>query len=329
MRNRRAFIGLMGGAAAWPVAAPAQQPERVRRISVLMALAADDPQSPVRIAALSQGLQELGWTIGRNVRVDYRFGAANAENARKYAAVLAALPPDVALANGSPVVAALQQGNSNIPVVFVTIADPLGAGFIDSMARPGGNVTGFISYEYGTSGKWLELLKEIAPGVRRAAVLRDAALATGSGQLGAIASLAPSFGVELRAVGLRDPSGIENDIAAFARGSDGGLIVTGSGLAVLHRDLITALAARYRLPAVYSTREFVNSGGLISYGADAEDQFRRAASYVDRILRGEKPGDLPVQSPTKYELVINLKTAKALGLEVPSTLLARADEVIE
>jgi putative ABC transport system substrate-binding protein len=328
--RRRKFITLLGGvAAAWPLAARAQPSDRMRRIGVLMSLAADDPESPVRIAAFLQGLQQLGWTDGRNVRIDYRWGADDAERSRRYAVELIALAPDVILASGSAAVAASQQATHIVPVVFVLVVDPVGSGFVESLARPGGNTTGFTLYEYGISGKWLELLKEVAPRVTRAAVLRDPALASGGGQLGAIQSVAPSFGVELSPVGVRDAGEIERAITAFARGSNGGLIVTGSSLAVFHRELIIALAARHRLPAIYPQRFYVTDGGLMSYGPDTIDQHRRAAGYVDRILRGEKPADLPVQAPTKYELVINLKTAKVLGFEIPPTVLARADEVIE
>jgi putative ABC transport system substrate-binding protein len=300
----------------------------MRRVGVLMNLAADDPGSPVRIAAFAQALQQLGWTLGRNVQTDYRWGAGDADRIRRYAAELVALTPDVILASGTPSVASLQQTTRTVPVVFVSVVDPVGAGFVASLARPGGNATGFLMFEYGISGKWLELLKQIAPGVTRAAVLRDAAT-TGMGQLGALQAVAPSFGVELSPIGVRDAGEIERAVAAFALGSNGGLIVTGSTLAVVHRHLIVTLAARHKLPAVYPFRFFVTGGGLISYGPDTIDPFRRAAGYVDRILKGEKPADLPVQAPTKYELVINLKTAKALGLAVPPTLLARADEVIE
>ncbi len=328
--KRREFIKLVAGAmVAWPFAARAQQPERVRRIGVLMNLAADDPQSPIRIAAFLHGLQQLGWTDGRNVRIDYRWGANDAERGRRYAVELIALAPDVILVSGSPAVAASQQATHTVPVVFVSVVDPIGSGLVESLARPGGNTTGFTLFEYGISGKWLELLKEIAPRVTRAAVLRDPTLASGGGQLGAIQSVAPSFGVELSPVGVRDAGEIERAIAAFARRSNGGLIVTGSALAVFHRELIIALAARHGLPAIYSQRFYVTGGGLISYGAVETDPYQRAASYVDRILKGAKPTDLPVQAPTKYELAINLKTAKALGLNVPPTLLARADEVIE
>ena len=326
--KRREFITLLGGVAAWPLAAGAQQADRLRRIGVLMSLAADDPESQARLAAFAQGLQQLGWTIGQNVRVDYRW-ALNADTMRKYATELVALAPDVILATSSPAVAALQEATRIVPIVFATVIDPVGAGFVESLARPGRNVTGFLLFEYGISGKWLDLLKQIAPGVARAAVLRDPTIASGSGQLGAIQGAAPAFGVELRPVDVRDADEIERAVAAFAHASNGGLIVTASVAAVVHRDLIIGLAARHRLPAIYTQRVFVTNGGLIAYGPDFIDQFRRAAGYVDRILKGEKPADLPVQAPTKYELVINLKTAKALGLEVPPSLLARADEVIE
>jgi putative tryptophan/tyrosine transport system substrate-binding protein len=325
--KRREFITLLGGAAAWPLAARAQS-ERVRRIGVLMPNDQDNPAAQARIAALLQELQQLGWT-GRNVRIDIRWAGADADKIREHAAELATLAPDVILANGSVVVAPLLQATRTVPIVFVVVPDPVGAGFVDSLARPGGNATGFVQFEYGLSGKWLELLKEIAPRVTRAAVLRDAAIPAGTGQFGAIQSVAPSVGVEVSPVNIRDAGEIERVVAAFARSPNGGLIVTGSALAQLHRNLIITLAARHKLPAVYFERLFVTGGGLISYGPDLVDQYRRAAGYVDRILRGEKPADLPVQAPTKYETVINLKTAKALGLEIPPTVLARADEVVE
>jgi ABC-type uncharacterized transport system substrate-binding protein len=327
--RRREFITLLSGAVTWPLAAQAQQPERMRRVGVLMHLAADDPEGQARIAAFTQGLQELRWTIGRNVRIDYRWAAGDAERGRKYAAELVALAPDVILAAGGAVVAPLLQASRTVPIVFAQTPDPVGAGFVASLARPGGNATGFTIFEFGMGGKWLELLKEIAPRVTRAAVLRDAALAAGTGQLGAIQSVAPSFGVELSPIDVRDAGEIERAVTAFARSPNDGLLVTGSALATVHRDLIVALAARHRLPAVYPLRLFVAGGGLISYGPDSIDPYRQAAGYVDRILKGEKPADLPVQAPTKYELVINLKTAKALGLDVPTSVLARADEVIE
>jgi len=327
--RRRAFITLLGGAAAWPLAARAQQGERLRRIGVLQSLAADDAEGQARLAAFAQGLQQSGWIIGRNVRIDTRWAAGDAERIRRYAAELVALTPDVILVVGAPATGSLLQATGAVPIVFVNVPDPVGAGFVETLARPGGNATGFMNFEYGISGKWLELLKEIAPGVTRVAVLRDSALAAGSGQLGAIQSVAPSFKVELRPIDVRDVGEIERALAAFARASNGGLIVTGSSLAVVHRDLIVTLAARHKLPAVYFQRVYVTDGGLISYGPDFIDQYRRAAGYIDRILKGEKPADLPVQAPTKYELVINLNTARALGLEVPPTLLARAHEVIE
>jgi putative ABC transport system substrate-binding protein len=327
--RRREFITLVGGAAAWPLAARAQQREQVRRIGVLMNLGSDDQEGQARNAAFLQGLQELGWTVGRNVRIEYRWGAGDAELFRRHASELVALTPDVILAGGGAVVPSLLQATRTVPIVFTGTPDPVGAGFVESLARPGGNATGFTIYEYGISGKWLELLKEIAPHVTRAAVIRDPAIAAGLGQWGAIQSVAPALGVELRPLGVRDAGEIERAITAFAHSPNGGLIVTGSALAIVHRELITTLAARYRLPAVYTLPLMANAGGLISYGPDSIDPYRRAAGYVDRILKGEKPADLPVQAPTRYELVINLKTAKALGLTVPPSLLARADEVIE
>jgi putative ABC transport system substrate-binding protein len=327
--KRREFITLFGGAAAtWPLAARAQQAERMRRIGVLMSVAKDDPEGQPRIAAFLQDLQPLGWIDRHNMRIDIRW-TAGPDDIRKYAAELAALAPDVILTAGSATLGPLLQATRTVPIVFVHVPDPVGAGLVDSLARPGGNATGFINFEYGISGKWLELLKEIAPGVTRAAVLRDAALTSGTGQFGAIQAVAPSVGVEVIPVNLRDAGEIERTITVFARSSTGGLIVTGSALAAFHRNLIVTLAARHKLPAVYSERYSVAAGGLVSYGPDLVDQYRRAAGYVDRILKGEKPADLPVQAPTKYQLVINLKTAKALGLAVPPALLARADEVIE
>jgi putative ABC transport system substrate-binding protein len=328
--RRRELIAAIGGAmVAWPFAARAQQGERMRRIGVLTTFAEDDAEGVARNAAFLQALAQLGWTDGRNVRMEYRRGASDPDRIRKYAAELAALAPDVILATGNATLAPLLQATRTVPIVFAAVADPVGAGFVDSLARPGGNATGFILFEYGISGKWLELLKEIAPGLKRAAVLRDPAIASGTGQFGAIQSVAPSFGVELSPFNVRDAAEIERAVTAFARSPNGGLIVPGSGLAAAHRDLIITLAARHKLPAVYFARYFVTDGGLISYGPDTVDLHRRAAGYVDRILKGEKPADLPVQAPTKYELVINLKTAKALDLEVPPTLIARADEVIE
>ena len=325
--KRRDFIALLGGAATWPLPARGQQPERMRRIGVLMNLAVGDPEGETRRAAFLQALQQLGWSDGRNVRIDYRWAAGDAGHFQRYAEELLALAPDVIFAASTPSVRALQQATRTVPIVFAIVADPVGAGFVDSLARPGGNVTGFTPGEYGMSGKWLELLKEVVPGMTRVAVLRD--LTIGLGQLGAIQSVAPSLGVELTPIGVGDPGQIERMVAAFARSPNGGLIVTASTSAIIHRELITTLAARNKLPAVYYTRYWVEGGGLMSYGPDFRDQFRQAAAYVDRVLKGEKPADLPVQAPTKYELVINLKTAGALGLEVPPTLLARADEVIE
>jgi putative ABC transport system substrate-binding protein len=328
--RRRDFVVLLGGAAvAWPLAARAQQPEQMRRIGVLTNLVADDPEAQARVGAFLQGLQELGWAVGRNMRIEYRWGAGDADRTRGYAAELVALAPDVILTSGASALAPLLQATRSVPVVFAQVPDPVGAGFVNSLARPGGNTTGFITYEYGLSGKWLELLTQIAPSVTRAAVIRDPAVSAGTGQWGAIQAVAPSVRVLVSPVNVRDAGEIERDVAAFAHGSNSGLIVTASALAIRHRNLIVTLAARHRLPAVYYQRGFVTGGGLISYGPDFIDQYRRAAGYVDRILKGEKPSELPVQAPTKYELVINLKTAKALGLDVPQSLLARADEVIE
>jgi putative ABC transport system substrate-binding protein len=326
--KRRDFITLLGGAAAaWPLAARAQQGERMRRIGMLSGLAADDPEGQARFAAFAQGLQQLGWTDGRNVRIDTRWAAGDADRFHRYAEELLALAPDVILASATPSVQALRQVSRTVPIVFANVGDPVALGFVDSLARPGGNTTGFTPYEFGFAAKWLELLKEIVPRVTRVAVLRD--LTIGPAHLSAIQAVAPSFNVELSVVGVRDASEIERSVTAFARSSNGGMIVTASTSALVHRDLITMLAARHGLPAVYSFRYMVTAGGLISYGPDPMDLFRRAAGYVDRILKGEKPADLPVQAPTKYDLVINLKTAKALGLDVPPSLLVRADEVIE
>jgi len=327
--RRRAFITLVGGAAVWPLAARAQQSKRLRRVGVLMPYAANDPQVQTRNAAFLQGLQQLGWTVGNNVQIDYRWSAGNEDDTRKYAAELVALAPDVIFASGSAAVGPLRRATRTVPIVFAATPDPVGAGFVESLARPGGNITGFTPYEYGIGAKWLEVLKEIAPSVARVAVIRDPTITAGIGLWGAIQSVSPSFGVELRPVDVGDAGEIERALAAFAGSPNGGLILTGSALAIVHRDLIIALAARYQLPAVYYERYFAAAGGLISYGYDTVEAYRLAAGYVDRILRGEKPADLPVQAPTKYELVINLKTAKALGLTVPDSLLARADEVIE
>ena len=327
--RRRDFITLLGGgAAAWPIGPRAQQVERMRRIGVLMYLAADDPEGQARLAAFAQALKQSGWNEGRNLRIDTRW--ARADDVHRHAAELVALAPDVVVAaTGTATVAPLLQATRTVPIVFVTVVDPVGAGFVASLARPGGNATGFTIYEYSMSGKWLELLKEIAPPVTRAAVLRDPAVASGIGQFGAVQIVAPSLGVEVTPVDIRDAGEIERAVSAFASGSNGGLVVTGSAGAIVHRELIATLAARYRLPAVYPARYSVTAGGLISYGPDLIDQFRRAAGYVDRILKGERPADLPVQAPNKYEVVINLNTAKTLGLEIPPTRLARADEVIE
>src|SRR5262245_20040339 len=320
--KRRDFIkAIAGSAVVWPLAAQAQQGEPLRRIGILMYVAADDTEA--RLAAFTQVLKQLGWSEGRNLRIDTRW--ATAVDIHRHAAELAALAPDVLVAGiGTPTVAPLLQATRTVPIGFVTVIDPVGAGFVASLAKPGGNATGFTIYEYSMSGKWLELLKEIAPNVTRVAVLRDPAVASGTGQFGAVQIVAPGLGVELTPVDVRDASEIERAVTAFARGSNGGLIATSSALAITHRDLIITLAARHKLPAVYARRLFVTGGGLISYGNDSADQFRRAAGYVDRILRGEKPADLPVQAPKKYEMVINLKTAKALGLTVPESLLARA-----
>ncbi|MGA7911739.1 MAG: ABC transporter substrate-binding protein [Candidatus Dormiibacterota bacterium] len=327
--GRRQFVSALGGGMiAWPLAARAQQGERMRRIGVLLPVAADDPDPQAFYAAFVQRLQQLGWTDGRNVRIDTRWGAGNAADSRKYATELVALAPDVILAVGVSV-EPLLEATRTVPIVFTIVPDPVGSGFVDSLSRPGGNATGFLMFEYSLCGKWPELLKEIAPGVTRAAVLRDAAVAAGIGQFAVIQSVAPSVGVEVSPVNVRDAAEIERAVAAFARSGNGGLILTASALSVVHRDLIIALAARHKLPAVYHQRLFVAAGGLISYGPNFLDQFRQAAGYVDRILKGEKPADLPVQAPTKYELVINLKTAKALGHTVPQLILARADEVIE
>ena len=327
--KRRAFITLLGGAAAaWPLAARAQQ-ERIRRVGLLMALAAHDPQAEARLAAFLQGLRQSGWSVGRNLQIDYRWSVGDAERLRKDAVELAALKPEVILATGSPTVTALQQATRSVPIVFVRTSDPVGDGFVDSLARPGGNTTGFMSFEYSLSGKWLELLKEIAPAVTRVAVMADPTNVGAVGQVDTIRAAAPKFGVEVTPFDAGDPREIEREIGAFAREPNGGLIVTAIPQANIYRGLLIGLAARHRLPAVYPFRLYVSEGGLIAYGPDQLDQYRQAAGYVDRILKGEKPADLPVQAPTKYELVINLKTAKALGLDIPATVLARADEVIE
>jgi putative ABC transport system substrate-binding protein len=330
MMNRRAFITLLGGAAAaWPLAARTQQGQRVRRIGVLMSVAADGPDGQPRVTAFLEALQALGWTEGRNVRIDLRWGAGDAERTRNHVAELVALGPDVILASGDHPVVALQQATRTVPIVFTMVPDPVGAGFVERLAHPGGNTTGFTLHEYNMSAKWLELLKEIAPGVKRVAVIREAGTAAGTGQFAGIQAGAPGLGLELIPVGVRDAGEMERAVAAFSRSPNGGMIVTGSAQAAVHRDLIVTLAARHKLPAVYVARFFVTAGGLISYGPDFLDEHRRAAGYVDRILKGEKPADLPVQAPTKLELVINIKTAQALGLDLPASVLARADEVIE
>ena len=328
--RRRNFIILLGGAvAAWPFTVRAQQGDRIRRIGVHTGTSVDDPDNKARLAAFEQALQQLGWTVGRNVRIDYRFAGGDVATSRKQAEELVALAPDVIVSTGSFSTGQLLQVTHTVPIVFVIVPDPVGSGFVKSLSQPGGNASGFLSFEYSLTAKWLELLKEIAPGTTRAAVVWDPAIPAGIGQFAVIQAMAPSVGVELSPVNAHDADEIERDIAAFARSGNGGLIVTASALARVHTNLIITLAARHKLPAVYWDRASVARGGLISYGADDIDQFRRAAGYVDRILRGEKPADLPVQAPTKYELVINLKTAKALGLTVPPALLGRADAVIE
>ena len=327
--KRREFITLLGGAvAAWSLAARSQQPDRMRLIGVLAGIA-DDPIMHARYDAFLQGLKELGWIDGRNIRVEYRFGGGDLENTRRQAVELVALAPDIILASGGQATERLLQVTRTVPIVFVIVPDPVGSGFVARLSRPGGNATGFLQFEYSLTGKWLELLKQMAPGVARVAVLREPGITAGIGQFAAIQSAAPSLGVEVSPINMSDATEIERGISNFAREANGGLIVSASAVGITHRELIVTLAARYKLPAVYFTRDYAASGGLISYGANFLDQFRRAASYVDRILKGEKPADMPVQAPTKYELVINLKTAKALGLTVPPSLLARADEVIE
>jgi putative tryptophan/tyrosine transport system substrate-binding protein len=328
--GRRELLVALSGAAAWPLAARAQQPERVRRIDIMSGVRESDPDAMARYTALRQVLQQLGWSEGRNIRFDYRFGmAGNRDLMRKYVAELIALQPDVILAAGTPTVGALQSATRTVPIVFAGIIDPVGSGLVASLARPGGNTTGFISYEYGLSVKWLELLKEIAPAVTRIGVVREAGSPAGIGLWAAMQGAASTLKTELSPVDIRDEGDIVRLIGAFAHEPNSGLIVTSAGLTITHRDQISTVAARQRLPAVYSFRYFVIGGGLLSYGPDEVDSYRQAAGYIDRILKGEKPANLPVQAPTKYDLVINLKTAKALGLEVPSTLLARADEVIE
>jgi ABC-type uncharacterized transport system substrate-binding protein len=330
MIGRREFITVLGGAAAgWPVAARAQQRERVRHIGILLPATADNTEFQARVGAFLQGLQQSGWSIGRNVRIDTRWATASTDEIRRHAAELAALAPDAIVAHGASSVGAMLQATRTVPIVFPTVGDPVAAGFVDSLARPGGNATGFMAFEYSLGGKWLELLKEIAPSVTRAAVFRDPTIPSGTGMFGAIQSVAPALGIEATPVNLRDADEIRRVLSVFARSGNGGLIVTPSSLSFLHRDLIVGLAAQLKLPAVYFLRPFVAVGGLVSYGPDEIEQYRQTAGYVDRILKGEKPADLPVQAPTKHELVINLKTAKASGLDVPPTVLARADEVIE
>jgi len=327
MRRREFILG--GAATAWSVTAGAQQDERVRRIGVILPAAADDAEVQIWLAAFLQALAQLGWTIDRNMRVDIHWATPNAAKIRQHTAELAALAPDVILSGGTSTTGPMLQASRTVPIVFATVVDPVGAGFIESLARPGGNATGFLLYEYSLAGKWLELLKQIAPTTTRVAVLRDANLVSGTGQFAAIQAVAPSLKIDVVPVNMREAGDMERTIAAFARSPNGGLILTGSGLSILHRDLIIALAARYKLPAVYYERFYAAAGGLISYGSDRIELYRLAAGYVDRILRGEKPADLPVQAPTKFELVINLKTAKALGLTVPPTLLATATETIQ
>jgi putative ABC transport system substrate-binding protein len=327
--QRRDFITLLGGAAAtWPFAARAQQPEPMRRIGILTGIAGEDAQTKVRVTAFSQELQKLGWAEGRNLRIDLRGGAGNVAETRKYAMELVALAPDVILASGATPVALLLEATHTVPIVFTIVVDPMGAGFIEKLSRPGGNATGYMMFDYSLSGKWVELLKQVAPGVTQAAVLRESSSA-GVGQFAVIQAVAPSLGLEVTSINVSDARETDRAVAAFAREPNGGLIVTAGPLTVVHRDLIVTLAARHKLPAIYFDRTPIASGGLMSYGPDLVTQFRQAASYVDRILKGEKPASLPVQAPNKYELVINLKTAKALGISVPPTLLARADEVIE
>jgi putative ABC transport system substrate-binding protein len=327
--RRRDFIGVVVGLVAWPIAARAQKRGEIRRIGVLMDRAADDPQGQARLLAFRHALQQLGWSDGYNMRIETRWGEDDVERERKYAAELVALAPDVILASGSLSVAALQRVTHTLPIVFAAVSDPVGAGFVDTLSRPGGNTTGFMLFEYSLSGKWLELLKQVAPRVTQAGIVRVPNLPSAAAEFASLQAVARYIGVEITPLNIRDPGQIERAVAAFARSANNGLILPPSASESVHRNLIITLAARYKLPAVYTYRFAVTEGGLISYGPDAVDQFRRAAGYVDRILKGEKPGDLPVEVPTKYELVINLKTAEALGLDVPTTLLARADEIIE
>src|SRR5262245_42949674 len=327
MIGRRAFITRLGGAAAWPLAARAQQSERVRRIGVLMHTTSDEPDAQARYAGFLQGMQVTGWEIGRNLRIETRWSAADVARLRQNAAELVALNPDVILAGTGPTAAPLLQSSRAVPIVFAQTVDPVGSGVVNSMSQPGGNITGFIQFDYDLSGKWLELLKEVAPQVKRVGVLRDFGTSAGAGQWAVIQAFSRAAGVELTPI--ETSTEIERHMTAFARSPNGGLIVTASSVSLIHRERIVSLAERHRLPAVYAYRSFVTGGGLVSYGADLVGLYRLAAGYVDRILRGEKPADLPVQAPTKYELAINLKTAKAIGLDIPPTLLARADEVIE
>jgi len=328
--RRREFITLLGGAAAaWPVVARAQQGERVRCVGILQNFPENDPVASVLNATFLKELRQSGWAVGNNIRIETRWAGNRSEDIRRHGAELVALTPDVILANGTSTLGPLLQVSRTIPIVFVQVTDPVGSGYVESMAKPGGNATGFSTSEYGVSGKWLELLKQIAPSVTRAGVVRNPAVPSGSGQFGAIQAVAPYLRMEVTPIDVRDPAEMDRTVAAFAGSPNGGLIITASGAAVVHRNLIIALAARLKLPTVFWQRHFVEAGGLVSYGDDGTDQYRRAAEYVDRILKGEKPSDLPVQAPTKFETVINLKTAKALGLEIPPTILARADEVIE
>ena len=327
--KRREFIAALGGAAAWPLVARAQQPERVRRIGILQNFPENDPVAAVLSATFLKELRQSGWAVGNNIRIETRWAGNRSDDIRRHVAELVALTPDVILANGTSTLGPLLQVSRTIPIVFVQVTDPVGSGYVESLAKPGGNATGFSTSEYGVSGKWLEVLKQIAPSVTRAGVVRNPAVPSGSGQFGAIQAVAPYLRMEVTPIDVRDPAEMERTVAAFAGSPNGGLIITANGTAVVHRSLIIAVAARHKLPTVYWQRHFVEAGGLISYGDDGTDQYRRAAEYVDRILKGEKPSDLPVQQPNKFELVINLKTAKALGLTFPNSLLARADEVIE
>jgi putative ABC transport system substrate-binding protein len=327
--RRRDFITLLGGAAIWPLAARAQRLDRTRRVGVLMTLEESDSSGMERISAFAEELRKLGWSTPGNLSLDVRWGAGDLSRLRQYAAELIGLSPDVVLAVGGVTMQALQQASSNVPVVFAQVLDPVGAGYVASLARPGGNFTGFTNFEYGVTGKWLELLKEAAPHITRAVILRDPAATAGTAQLAAIQAVAPSLRVEITPLSLHDRAHLERDLVTFARVPNGGVIVPAGAQVTIHRELIIALVSQLRLPAIYPYRHFVNSGGLLSYGPDVIDQIRRAAGYVDRILKGEKPADLPVQAPTKYELIINLKAAKVIGVDVPATLLARADEVIE